>query len=151
MSRRFLLTARTFGIEVCCKAAAHYAPSLANGPGDGRQWGKTCDSAQILAGQQEALPVAQWHDAMLRQIVQLSIGGTQLRARVSNVFGTQPLVLDPASIALSTGTDLAVSMRSHAEPARQTGHRQPSFLGASGLPCLRAVLREKICPHGQRR
>jgi lysophospholipase L1-like esterase len=127
----------------------------------------------MAPGQPEALPAAQWRDATLRQIVHVSVGGTQLRVRVSNVFGTQPLVLDGASVALSAGpgradvdgpslrplrfdgraavtipagaeyvsdpvelalaagTDLAVTMRFNAEPARQTSHpgaRATSFV-----------------------
>jgi lysophospholipase L1-like esterase len=173
MPRRFLLAARTFGILVCCSAAANSAPLLPDGPGDGSRWVETWGSAQMVPGQQDALPAAQWRDATLRQIVRVSLGGAQLRVRVSNVFGTQPLVLDAASVALSAGpgradvdsaslrplrfdghagvtipagaeyvsdpveftlsagADLAVSMRFHAEPARQSGHpgaRATSFI-----------------------
>jgi lysophospholipase L1-like esterase len=38
-------------------------------------------------------------DATLRQIVHLSVGGTQLRVRVSNAFGTQPLHLTAVHVA----------------------------------------------------
>jgi lysophospholipase L1-like esterase len=38
-------------------------------------------------------------DATLRQIVHLSVGGSQLRVRVSNVFGTQPLHLTAVHVA----------------------------------------------------
>ena len=38
-------------------------------------------------------------DATLRQIVHLSVGGSQLRVRVSNAFGTQPLHLTAVRVA----------------------------------------------------
>ncbi len=38
-------------------------------------------------------------DATLRQIVHLSVGGAQLRVRVSNAFGTQPLHLTAVHVA----------------------------------------------------
>ena len=39
----------------------------------------------------------------LRHTMQTSIGGEMLRFRISNVFGTTPLVVDGARVALSTG------------------------------------------------
>ena len=39
----------------------------------------------------------------LRHTMQTSIGGEMLRFRISNVFGTTPLVVDGAHVALSTG------------------------------------------------
>ena len=38
-------------------------------------------------------------DATLREVVHLSVGGTQLRVRVSNAFGTQPLHLTAVHVA----------------------------------------------------
>nr|WP_315250457.1 SGNH/GDSL hydrolase family protein [uncultured Duganella sp.] len=42
-----------------------------------------------------------WHDASLRQTVHLTLGGTQFRVRISNLYGTAPLILDGASVALA--------------------------------------------------
>ncbi|WP_432378842.1 SGNH/GDSL hydrolase family protein [Duganella sp. P38] len=42
-----------------------------------------------------------WRDASLRQTVHLTLGGQQFRVRVSNLYGTAPLVLDGASVALA--------------------------------------------------
>src|SRR5271156_2914766 len=56
-------------------------------------------------------------DGTLRQIVHLSVGGAQLRVRVSNAFGTQPLHLtavhvarpvSPASAEIDAASDRAV-------------------------------------------
>jgi lysophospholipase L1-like esterase len=57
----------------------------------------------MAPGQQDELPGARWRDATLRQIVHVSAGGSQVRIRVSNVFGTQPLLLAAASVALAAG------------------------------------------------
>ena len=40
-------------------------------------------------------------DATLRQVVRISLGGRQLRVRLSNVFGNAPLTIGAASIARS--------------------------------------------------
>jgi lysophospholipase L1-like esterase len=50
-----------------------------------------------------------WHtiptlvDSTLREVVHTSLAGTQLRVRLSNEFGKEPLRINAASIALSTG------------------------------------------------
>ena len=95
MSRRSLLGAGLLGFVMSCSAVAATA--------GGRQWVETWGSAQMVPGQADALPAAQWRGGTLREIVHLSLGGTQVRIRVSNVFGTQPLVLDGASVALAAG------------------------------------------------
>lgn len=45
-------------------------------------------------------PPPNFTDATLRQIVHVSIGGSQVRVRFSNAFGTSPLVITSAHIAL---------------------------------------------------
>jgi lysophospholipase L1-like esterase len=49
-------------------------------------------------------------DATLRQIVHLSLGGTKLRVRFSNAFGSQALVIDAAHIARSADKTTAKTM-----------------------------------------
>ncbi len=39
------------------------------------------------------------HDATLRQVVHLSVGGSQLRVHLTNAFGTAPLRISAAHIA----------------------------------------------------
>ncbi len=48
-----------------------------------------------------ALTPEQWRDTSLRQIVRLSLPAHTLRIRVSNVFGTAPLLLSSASVGLA--------------------------------------------------
>lgn len=45
------------------------------------------------------LPAADWRDASIRQVVHLSLGGSQVRVRLSNAYGTAPLLVDAASVA----------------------------------------------------
>lgn len=42
-------------------------------------------------------------DTTLRQVVRVSLGGTQIRVRFSNVFGAGPLTITAASVAVSAG------------------------------------------------
>src|SRR5947207_157439 len=53
---------------------------------------------------------AQFHDETLRAIVRISIGGGQVRVRLSNTFGTQPLVIGMAHVAIAgEGTSIEVA------------------------------------------
>jgi lysophospholipase L1-like esterase len=61
-------------------------------------WG----AAQQIVEPHNELPAEKWRDASLRQIVRLTLGGQQLRVRVSNAYGTAPLMLEAASVALAT-------------------------------------------------
>jgi len=59
-----------------------------------------------MAGQQvpepqNALPPDALHDSTLRQVVHLSLGGPQLRIRVSNAFGARPLLFTAVHVARS--------------------------------------------------
>ncbi len=64
-------------------------------------WVSSWGSAQQIPDPQNELPAAGWNDASLRQIVQTSIGGSELRVRFSNVFGSASIVIDHATIALA--------------------------------------------------
>ncbi len=47
-------------------------------------------------------PPLSFTNTTLRHILQTSIGGEQLRVRLSNVYGTAPLVIDGAHVAIAT-------------------------------------------------
>lgn len=64
-------------------------------------WVATWGSSQQRPEDYNLLPAESLHDATLRQVVRLSLGGPQLRVRVSNAFGTQPLVIDSLHVALA--------------------------------------------------
>jgi lysophospholipase L1-like esterase len=75
-------------------------------------WVTSWGTAQMVPDAQNELPAVQWQDATLRQVVRVSLGGSRLRVRFSNVMGTAPLVMAGASVALSRGPG-----RSSVDPA----------------------------------
>lgn len=62
-------------------------------------WVGSWAASQQLPEPQNLLAPADLHDATLRQIVRLSAGGSRIRLRFSNAFGTQPLVIDSVHVA----------------------------------------------------
>jgi lysophospholipase L1-like esterase len=56
-------------------------------------------ASQQIPEPRNALPAEDLHDATLRQIVHLSIGGKTLRVHMSNAFGVEPLHLSSVHIA----------------------------------------------------
>ncbi|MET0389083.1 MAG: SGNH/GDSL hydrolase family protein [Polyangiales bacterium] len=49
-----------------------------------------------------------YQDQTLRQIVHISVGGSSLRVRLSNAYGTTPLKIGAATVALSAGRNAIV-------------------------------------------
>jgi len=64
-------------------------------------WVASWGSAQQVPEPHNLLPAADMQDATLRQVVRLSVGGTRLRVRFSNAFGTEAVVIDAAHVARS--------------------------------------------------
>jgi len=64
-------------------------------------WVASWGSAQQIPEDHNLLPAADMQDATLRQVVHLSLGGSKLRIRFSNAFGTQALTIDAAHVARS--------------------------------------------------
>ncbi len=62
-------------------------------------WIGTWAASQQVPEAQNALKSEDLHDATMRQIVHLSVGGERLRVHMSNVFGTMPLHLTSVHIA----------------------------------------------------
>jgi lysophospholipase L1-like esterase len=65
----------------------------------GKMWVGSWAAAQQIPEPHNALPIEDLHDATLRQIVHLSIGGEMLRIHLSNAFGTAPLHLVAVHVA----------------------------------------------------
>jgi len=74
--------------------------------------------------QKDAVPPEAFHNATLRQIVHLSVGGAAIRIRVSNAFGATPLHLiavqvarpvSPASSRLQPNSDRSVTFDARAD------------------------------------
>jgi len=85
-----LCAAFTAGAAV---AGAHAKPASAV------SWVGSWASSQQIPEPSNALPAAALQDATLRQIVRLTLGGKQLRVRLSNAFGTGPLTILAAHVA----------------------------------------------------
>jgi lysophospholipase L1-like esterase len=66
-----------------------------------QHWVASWGAAQQIPEAGNLLPPADMQDATLRQVVRLSVGGSSMRVRFSNAFGTQALVIDAAHIARS--------------------------------------------------
>lgn len=64
-----------------------------------RQWVGSWASSQQVPEPRNALPTAALADATLRQIVHLTVGGGELRIRLSNAFGTTPLTILSVHVA----------------------------------------------------
>jgi hypothetical protein len=92
MSRQSILAASLLCLSLGgCAAIAVQTPA-------GEYWVASWGSAQLVPEGQNELPAAQWQDASLRQVVRVSLGGRQLRVKLSNVFGTAPLVIDAGCV-----------------------------------------------------
>jgi lysophospholipase L1-like esterase len=85
------------GLALLAAIGAQAAPIAAK-PAPWR-WVASWGTAQMVPEAQNELPAVHWRDGSLRQIVRTSLGGTVLRVRVSNAFGTAPMALEAASIA----------------------------------------------------
>lgn len=99
---RFALPLATLLLSACAATAFASGPDHWVG-----SWGAAPDAARnskdFLAS-----------DTTVRDVVHLSLGGSQIRIIVSNEFGTEPLVLGGASAALSAGADAIKPGTSHA-------------------------------------
>ncbi|KRC81895.1 GDSL family lipase [Sphingomonas sp. Root241] len=68
---------------------------------DKSHWVASWATSQMVPTNENVAPAGDLTDATLRQIVRVTIGGKRLRVRLSNAFGTAPLVIGAASVALS--------------------------------------------------
>jgi lysophospholipase L1-like esterase len=79
-------------------------PALPQGTGDGQHWVGTWATALVArAPQDPARPAAdaiRFNNQTLRQIVRTSLAGDRIRVVLSNTFGTAPLEIGAARVAL---------------------------------------------------
>lgn len=68
-------------------------------------WIVTWGASQQIPEPQNALPPADLHDATVRQIFHVSVGGTTLRVHVTNTFGAAPLHFTSVHIARPVAAD----------------------------------------------
>jgi lysophospholipase L1-like esterase len=72
-----------------------------------QDWTASWGTAQIRVEGADAEKAPLAGPVTVRQAVRLSIGGPRLRVRLSNLFGTQPLLVDGASVGLVATTGQA--------------------------------------------
>src|SRR5579862_6329941 len=89
-----------------------------------RLWVGSWAASQQIPEPNHAVPLASLNNATLRQVVHLSVGGSIIRVRVSNAFGTAPLHLlavhvarrlSPAASRIDPASDRAASFNEHAD------------------------------------
>jgi len=64
-----------------------------------QHWVDTWAAAQQIPESANALPAARLRDSTIREVFHVSLGGSILRVRLSNVFGTEPLRFTSVHIA----------------------------------------------------
>lgn len=98
--RGFMFKAPRRFLAIACVGGAVLAGSraLAETP---VRWTGAWAASQQIPEPQNALPPESLRDATLRQVVHLSLGGRQLRIRVSNAFGSKPLLFSSVHVALA--------------------------------------------------
>lgn len=83
---------------VLAAAVLGLVPAIAKDRPDGRHWVATW----AVSPQRANVPLA-LDGQTLRQVVHVSLGGEAVRVRVSNAYGSTPLVIGAAHLALSAG------------------------------------------------
>lgn len=89
-------------------------------------WQPVWASAQMVPGGDNRLDSRAMTDASLRQIVRMSAGGARIRIRISNAFGTRPLLVRGASIARPIRTGDVVVRPGTIAPLRFGGRAEVS-------------------------
>ena len=108
-----------FALTVPSWAKTHWEP-----PPTESIWVGSWAASQQIPEPANSLSAADMTDATLRQIVHLSLGGSELRVHLSNAFGTEPLHITAAHIAvplsaagarIDPGTDRALTFAGKAD------------------------------------
>lgn len=89
------------------------------------RWVGSWASSQQIPEPRNAHDPADLRDATLRQTVRMTVGGTRIRVRLSNAFGTEPLRIDKVHIALASSAG-----SSRIDPASD---RALTFAGAADV------------------
>ena len=125
------------------------------------KWIGSWASSQQIAEPSNAPGPDDLHDVTLRQIVFLSIGGKELRVRLSNAFGTAPLhiasvhiarPLSPSTGSVDVSTDKALTFSGNADvtiPAGAEYISDPVAFSASALSSLAITMYMETPPEQQ--
>lgn len=124
-------------------------------------WVGSWASSQQIPEPANALPQEALRDATLRQVVHLTVGGKELRVRLSNVFGTGPLTILSVHIArpvskqtgsIDPATDRALTFGGSASvtiPAGSDYYSDPIAFDAPALSDLAVTMYLEVPPQRQ--
>ena len=127
----------------------------------GAHWVGSWAASQQLVEPSNALDAEDLRDASLRQIVHLSLGGAEIRLRLSNRFGATPLHLtsvrvarptSPSSDKIVPGTDKALTFSGSAAvtiPAHADYLSDPLSFPVKALSDLAITMHIDVPPDGQ--
>lgn len=101
-------------------------------PDQGGPWVATWAAAPQLTEPANLPPPPGLADTTLRQIVHVTLGGKQVRVRFSNVYGTAPLTITSAHVALAAGGSAIQTQSDRA----LTFHGQISVTIPPGAPMI---------------
>ncbi len=79
----------------------------ASAAGEAVHWVTSWGTANMAPDPSNVMPEERWPDASLRQLVHVSLGGTRIRVRISNLYGNAPLTIDAATVAQAVATGRA--------------------------------------------
>jgi lysophospholipase L1-like esterase len=123
-SIRGAAAALVLGLVVACQ------PPLGAQGGNGAQWVTTWHTAVVPRAamppqQAQGQPPLNFNNQTLRQIVHVSLGGDRIRVVLSNAFGTEPLMVGAAGVALRQKD--AVILAGSSRPLMFDGRRSVSI------------------------
>jgi lysophospholipase L1-like esterase len=149
-----------FATLVLGLAPLAWATGAATGPAS-RHWVGSWAASQQLVEPANSLSADDLRDATLRQIVHLSLGGTVIRLRLSNRFGTTPLHVIAAHVArpiaadsdkIAPETDKAVTFSGLQDvviPAHADYVSDPLSFPANALSNVAITLHIEASPDGE--
>ncbi len=150
------------GLALCAVlVAGGSAPGVLARPARAGSWVGSWACSQQIPEPANALPAAALQDATLRQIVHLSVGGRELRVRLSNAFGTAPLTilsvhvarpLSRASGRIDPATDRALTFAGSPSvtiPAGADDYSDPVVFDTRPLSDLAVTLYLEVPPQRQ--
>ena len=108
--------------------------SLTASGGSGPVWVGTWSGAPQLT-ETANLPPASLTNATLRQVVHVSVGGSQLRVRLSNQFGNGPVTVNAAHVAVCTAVPVNSTIDTstdRASPSREARRSRSRRVRPSG-------------------
>src|ERR1700712_3254579 len=112
---------RSLGLALALAVALSMTAAPAHAKEAPSHWVSAWGSAQMVPDAGNLLPDAAWRNTSLRQVVRLSLPARVLRVRISNVFGTTPLLLETAAVGLSARAGTPDLQPGTARPLRFDG------------------------------